>query len=334
MSKRLVVSNSNDDVDNLKTKKRFIITESDDDNEDDNPCYDVVEFNKTRRKLCLIGFDDTKATEITRSIYFPKLTDVAVSNTPSSSINVTVSSQSTAAERCYDVVEFNKTRRKLRLIGFDETKATEIKRDIYNFSKLTNISVSNTPSPAINVTVSSQSTAAERTVSFVKDASSAPAIAAAASAAYSAAVATATEESSEDDDIYSLPTLMGGECSGGADNTVKLIGKTDFSTSNSDRHQIYPNAEWLSCFVPQEHNSGVLTAYVLLFYTFLSGVSITYHVEGLNNVTHVNKLLLLKDFGTQFLGGFSTRIAESYFRPEFWVEIIHHGRFGQSCAQK
>jgi hypothetical protein len=126
---------------------------------------------------------------------------------------------------------------------------------------------------------------AERTVSFDEDASPAPALAATASAAYSAAVATATEESSKDDNYYSLPALIvGGECSGDcADNMVKLTGKSDFSKSNSDRCQLYPNAEWISCIVPQEHNSSVLTAAVLLFYTFLSSASITSHVAGLNN---------------------------------------------------
>ena len=67
-----------------------------------------------------------------------------------------------------------------------------------------------------------------------------------------------------------------------------------FSKSNSDSPQLYPNGEWLSCIVPQEHDSGVLTAYALLFYTFLSSASITSHVAGLNNVTHVDKLLPLK----------------------------------------
>ncbi len=82
MSKRLVLFDSDDDVDNLKTKKRFTIVESDDDNEDDNPCYDVVEFDKTRRKLRLIGYDKTKATKITIGIYnCPKLTDIAVLHT-------------------------------------------------------------------------------------------------------------------------------------------------------------------------------------------------------------------------------------------------------------
>ena len=256
MSKRLVLSDSDDDADNLK-KKRIIIAESDDDDEDDNPCYNVEEFDKTGRML--------------------------------------------------------------RLCGYDKTKASKITMGIYNCPKLTNIAVSNTPNQAINVMVRSQSTVAERTVSFDKDASPAPAFAAAASTAYSSAVATATEESSEDDDNYSLPTLMvGGACSGdGADNMVKLTGKTDFSTSNSDRRQLDPNAEWLSCFVPQEHDSGVLTAYVPLFYTFLSGVSITSHVEGLNNVTHINKLLSLKDLGTQFLGGFLPGWLNLIFDPNF-----------------
>ncbi len=243
MSKRLVLSDSDDDADNLK-KKRIIIAESDDDDEDDNPCYNVEEFDKTGRML--------------------------------------------------------------RLCGYDKTKASEITMGIYNCPKLTDIAVSNTPNQAINIMVRSQSTAAERTVSFDEDASPAPAFAAAASAAYSSAVATATEESSEDDDIYSHPALIvSGECSGdGADHTVKLTGKTDFFSRNLDRRQLYPNAEWLSCFVPQEHDSGVLTAFVLLFYTFLSGASITSHVEGLDNVTHVNNLLSLKNFGTQFLRGF------------------------------
>jgi len=176
---------------------------------------------------------------------------------------------------------------------------------IYNCPKLTDIAVLNTPIPASNVTVGTQSTAAERT-SIDKYASPAPAFATTASSAYSTAVATAREESSEEDDIYSLPALIvGGECSGdGADHTVKLTGKTDFFSRNLDRRQLYPNAEWLSCFVPQEHDSGVLTAFVLLFYTFLSGASITSHVEGLDNVTHVNNLLSLKNFGTQFLRGF------------------------------
>ena len=131
MSKRLVLSDSDDDVDYLKTKKRFTIAESDDDDDDsddDNPCYDVVAFNETRRKLRLCGFDEIKATEITIGIYSKQKL------TPSPAINVTVDTQSTAAERtvsfdedappvpafaaaCYDVVAFNKTRRKLRICG-------------------------------------------------------------------------------------------------------------------------------------------------------------------------------------------------------------------------
>jgi len=155
-------------------------------------------------------------------------------------------------------------------------------------------------------------------VSFDEDASTAPAIAA-ASAAYSAAVATAMEESSEDDDIYSLSALIvGGECSGdGADNTVKHTGKTDFSTSNSDRCQLYPNAEWLSCFVQQEHDPSVLTAYVILFYTFLFGTNITSHVEGLNNVTRVNKPFFVERFRFSVPRRLSTRMAESFFDPNF-----------------
>jgi hypothetical protein len=54
----------------------------------------------------------------------------------------------------------------------------------------------------------------------------------------------------------------------------------------------------------KKNDPGVLAAYVLLLMTLLSGTSITSHVEGLNNVTHVSKLLLLGHFGTQFLGGF------------------------------
>jgi hypothetical protein len=253
MSKRLVLSDREDNVDNLKTKKRFTITESDDD-DDDNPSYDVVEFNETRSKLRLCRYDETKATEITISIY---------------------------------------SRQKLAL---------------------------NTPSPAINITVSSQSTAAERTVSFDEDAFPVAA-APAASAAYSAAVATATEteESSENDDIHSHSAfIVVGECSGdGDENTVKLTGKSNFFKSNSDRRQLYLNAEWLSCFVQQEHDPGVLTAYVLLFYTFLSGTSITSHVGGLINVTHVDKLLLVKDFVTQFLGGFLPGWLNLIFDPNF-----------------
>jgi len=96
MSKRLVLSDSNDDVDNLNTKKRFTIPKSND-NEDKDPCYDVEEFDKTRRMLRLCGYDETKATEIMIGIYnCPKLTDIAVSHTPSQAINVTVRSQSTA----------------------------------------------------------------------------------------------------------------------------------------------------------------------------------------------------------------------------------------------
>ena len=92
---------------------------------------------------------------------------------------------------------------------------------------------------------------------------------------------------------------MGGECSGDcADNMVKLMGKSDFSKCNSDRSQLYPNAEWFSRIFPQEHNSGVLTAAVLLFYTFLSSASITSHVAGLNDVGEfegISKQQILKD---------------------------------------
>jgi hypothetical protein len=75
------------------------------------------------------------------------------------------------------------------------------------------------------------------------DVSPAPALFATASAAYAAAVETATEESSKDDDYDTLHALIvGGECCGDcADNTVKLIGKTDFS--NLDRRKLYPNAK-------------------------------------------------------------------------------------------
>ena len=133
----------------------------------------------------------------------------------------------------------------------------------------------------------------------------------ATSVAYSAAVATATEESSEDDDIHSHSAfIVGGECSG---DTVK----TSNFKINSDSPQLYPNGEWLSCIVPQEHDSGVLTAYALLFYTFLSSASITSHVAGLNNVTHVDKLLPLNDFGTQFLGGFLPGWLNLIFDPNF-----------------
>jgi len=153
-----------------------------------------VEFNETRRKLRLCGFDEIKATEITIGIYSrQRLTDIAVSKTPSPAINVTVDTQSTAAERtvsfeedatpapafaaaCYDVVAFNETRRKLRICGFDYSKATEITISIYSRPERTDTAETKTPSP----------------VFFEEDASLAAA-APAASAPYSAAVATATE---------------------------------------------------------------------------------------------------------------------------------------------
>ncbi len=160
-----------------------------------------MEFNETRRKLRLCGFDEIKATEITIGIYSrQRLTDIAVSKTPSPAINVTVDTQSTAAERtvsfeedatpapafaaaCYDVVAFNETRRKLRICGFDYSKATEITISIYSRPERTDTAETKTPSP----------------VFFEEDASLAAA-APAASAPYSAAVATATEDSSEDGD--------------------------------------------------------------------------------------------------------------------------------------
>ena len=78
-----------------------------------------------------------------------------------------------------------------------------------------------------------------------------------------------------------------------------------------------PNAEWLPCIVPQEHNTGVLVAYVLLFLTLLSGANITPHVAGLNKVTHVTKLLSLGNFVTQFLGGFLPGWLNLIFDPNF-----------------
>jgi hypothetical protein len=156
--------------------------------------------------------------------------------------------------------------------------------------------------------VSSQSTSEERTDEDASLAAAAPA----ASAAYLAAIATATEESSEDNDTHSHSSfVVGDECSGDT-------GKTNFFfKSNLDRRQLVPNAEWLSCVVPQEHDPGVLTSYVLRFYSFLSGANITSHVEGLNNVTHVEKLLSLKNFGTQFLGGILPGWLNLIFDPNF-----------------
>ena len=73
----------------------------------------------------------------------------------------------------------------------------------------------------------------------------------------------------------------------------------------------------------QKHDPGVLAAYVLLFMTLLSGTSITSHVEGLNNVTHVSKLLLLGHFVTQFLGGFLPGWLNLIFDPNFgWKSFI------------
>ena len=57
--------------------------------------------------------------------------------------------------------------------------------------------------------------------------------------------------------------------------------------------------------------------YILLFLTLLSGASITSHVEGLNNVTHVSKLLSLGHFSTQFLGGFLPGWLNLIFDPNF-----------------
>ena len=113
---------------------------------------------------------------------------------------------------CYDIVAFNKTRRNLRLCGYDETKATEVTIAIYSRAVRTDIAAikesfneeafcaASTTKEESNITVSTQSMTAVRTVSFDEDASPAPAIAVTASVAYSAAVATATEDSSEDGD--------------------------------------------------------------------------------------------------------------------------------------
>ena len=237
VSNRLVLFDSNDDVDNLKMKKRFTIAESDDDNKDDNPCYDVVEFDKTCRKLRLIGYDETKATEITRGIYFPKLTDIAVSHTTSQAINVT--------NPCYDVVEFDKTRRKLRLIGYDKTKATEIMIGIYNCPKLTDIAVSHTRPSHQHHRELAVHGGREDSV-FRRRCLSRASHYCAASAAYSATVATAMEESSEDGDIYSLLALIvGGECSGQLHREMRTLCKqcssgklaeTRYKCSDGHRH--------------------------------------------------------------------------------------------------
>ncbi len=58
----------------------------------------------------------------------------------------------------------------------------------------------------------------------------------------------------------------------------------------SEGRQLYSEAEWLQNTLQQKHDVSVLTAYVILFHTLLSESSITSHVKGLNNVTHVSKL--------------------------------------------
>ena len=151
-----------------------------------------------------------------------------------------------------------------------------------------------------------------------------PPAAPAAPATPAATTPTVTSSDGDDDDLLEcrddddvavgelLPALVvreGGDC---ADKMVKLTGKTEFSSN-----QLYPNVEWLSYIVPQEHDLGVLTAYTLLFYTFLFRASITSHVEGLHNVTHVKKLLSLKDFGTQFLGCLLPGWLKLIFDPNF-----------------
>ena len=98
MSKRLVLSDSDDDVDNLETKKRITIAESnDDDDDDDGSCYNVEAFNITRQKFYEIGYDLDKATELTKQLYrHAKITEISVSPTPSHTINDTLHISSTA----------------------------------------------------------------------------------------------------------------------------------------------------------------------------------------------------------------------------------------------
>ena len=97
MSKHLVLSNGDDDVDNLELKKRITIADSDVDDEDDCPCYNLKDFNLTCRKLFEIGYGLDKATELTKQLYrHVKLTDIAVPPTQRYTINDTLHFPSTA----------------------------------------------------------------------------------------------------------------------------------------------------------------------------------------------------------------------------------------------
>ena len=84
----------------------------------------------------------------------------------------------------------------------------------------------------------------------------------------------------------------------------------------SEGRQLYSEAEWLQNTMQQKHDAGVLAAYFLLFHTLLSHSSITSHVEGLNNVTHVSKLCWMRN--NQVLGAFLPG----------WLNLIYGENFG------
>ena len=80
---------------------------------------------------------------------------------------------------------------------------------------------------------------------------------------------------------------------------------------------MYSEVEWLQNTAQQKHDASVLTAYVILFHTLLSeSSSITSHVKGLNNVTHVSKLCSMRD--NQVLGAFLPG----------WLNLVYSENFG------
>jgi hypothetical protein len=151
---------------------------------------------------------------------------------------------------CYNIVAFSETCRKLRECGYDETKATEITIAIYSRPKRTDIA-------AINRTVSSQSTAEERTESFDEEAS----LAATAPAALGGIVDACVK------------AILAGE--GAANASTKeessFAAAADASTKgdyiHSEGQQLYSEAEWLQNTVQQKHDVSVLSAYVIRFHT-------------------------------------------------------------------
>ena len=84
----------------------------------------------------------------------------------------------------------------------------------------------------------------------------------------------------------------------------------------SEGRQLYSEAEWLQNTVQQKHDVSVLSAYVIRFNTLLSESSITSHVKGLNNVTHVSKLCSMRD--NQVLGAILPG----------WLNLVYSENFG------